>query len=134
MPEKKHLVVIEDEKNILQLYELVLQREDRELHLFSNHSDANEWLKNNTADAILTDEKIIGQNYTGVEWVKELRKSGDDTPVMVVSATVNPLTAKAAGAQKVLHKPPRLEELEKALDEAGAPWTPGRVPVLPREN
>lgn len=116
--QEERVVIIEDEPAMMEWYKEVLETGNRKVYGFSNHEDAKVWLKSNKADVIITDDEILGQKYTGVEWLKEHHKADPDTPVIIISSSSVGAASMAAGAHEFLRKPATLKAIETAVGKA----------------
>ncbi len=82
-------------------------------------AEAKEQLKLSAFDALLLDERLPGQR--GTEFLKELRATGDETPVILLTGHGDiefAVTALQAGAFHFLTKPCRLDVLAATLRRA----------------
>ncbi len=79
-----HIVVIEDEEDLLELYEYHLQKEGYEVSGFLSSSVVRDFLFEESVDLLIVDRNL--PNIEGSEFVKSLRDEGYDMPVIFVSA------------------------------------------------
>ena len=79
-----HILVVEDDREICQLYSRVLVKNGYQVTCVSNGQDALNAIEQNYFDLIISD--IMMPVMNGYELVKELRESGCTTPVMMVTA------------------------------------------------
>ncbi|MDD4884001.1 response regulator transcription factor [Sulfuricurvum sp.] len=78
------IVIVEDEKDILELMEYHLAKEGFETIGFLNTKHVTDVLEEESIDLILMDRNLPGAE--GSEFVESLRKKGIHTPVIFVSA------------------------------------------------
>jgi len=78
------IVIVEDEKDILELMEYHLAKEGFETIGFLNTKHVTDVLEEESVDLILMDRNLPGAE--GSEFVESLRKKGIQTPVIFVSA------------------------------------------------
>ncbi len=108
------ILVIDDEKSLLDLLEVVFKKEGYDVDVFLSSSKALEALeKNGDYDLILTDIKI--PQISGMEVLKRVRKKRPDIPVIMITAygTIKQaVDALKAGALDYVVKPFNVEELK----------------------
>lgn len=108
------ILVIDDEKSLLDLLEVVFKKEGYDVDAFLSSSKALEALeKNGDYDLILTDIKI--PQISGMEVLKRVRKKRPDIPVIMITAygTIKQaVDALKAGALDYVVKPFNVEELK----------------------
>lgn len=80
----KTILVLDDEKNICDLYKAELENEGYRVLTSRSADEANEILKKEKVDLIVLDIRIPGVN--GVDFLKNLRKTESDLPVLISSA------------------------------------------------
>jgi len=78
------IVVVEDERDILDLVEYTLEKEGFDVVGFVDTSKVKEFLDEERVALMLMDRNL--PNYEGSSFVKELRGEGYDTPVIFLSA------------------------------------------------
>ena len=79
-----HILVVEDDREICQLYERVLLKQGYQVTTVSNGRQALEAIDHSYFDLILSD--IMMPEMNGYELVRELRSGGCNTPVMMITA------------------------------------------------
>ena len=79
-----HILIVEDDSEICQLYSRVLQKNGYQVTGVSNGQEALEAIDRTYFDLIISD--IMMPVMNGYEFVKELRDSGFNTPVMMITA------------------------------------------------
>ncbi len=107
------LLVIEDEHKIANALKKALQRESYAVDVSYDGDDGYAMASTEPYDAMIIDRMIPGE-YDGMAIVRELRKTGNHTPILLLTAlgTVHDKTAGLdTGADDYLVKPFALEEL-----------------------
>ena len=79
-----HILVVEDDKEICQLYSKVLIKNGYQVTGAANGKEALEAMESNYYDLIISD--IMMPVMNGYELVQALRESGCNTPVMMITA------------------------------------------------
>ena len=79
-----HILIVEDDREICQLYSRVLVKNGYQVTWVSNGQEALNAIEQNYFDLIISD--IMMPVMNGYELVKELRDSGCTTPVMMITA------------------------------------------------
>ena len=83
-PTSAHIVLIEDEEDLLELSEYHLRKEGYEVTGFLSTKHVEELLLEEDVDLLIVDRNLPG--VEGSEFVQSLRDKGYDTPVIFVSA------------------------------------------------
>ena len=79
-----HILIVEDDKEICQLYSKVLIKNGYQVTGAANGKEALEAMESNYYDLIISD--IMMPVMNGYELVQALRESGCNTPVMMITA------------------------------------------------
>ncbi len=79
-----HIIIIEDEEDLLELSEYRLQKEGYEVTGFLSTKNVEAFLLEEDVDLLIVDRNLPGAE--GSEFVKELRDSGYQMPVIFVTA------------------------------------------------
>jgi DNA-binding response OmpR family regulator len=79
-----HILIIEDEEDILELQEYHLSKEGYEVTGFLNTRKVEEFLEDESVDLLIVDRNL--PSVEGSEFVASLRSKGYDIPVIFVSA------------------------------------------------
>lgn len=107
------LLIIEDEHKIANALKKALQRESYAVDVSYDGDDGYAMATTEPYDAMIIDRMIPGE-YDGLAIVRELRKMGNHTPVLLLTA-LGSITQKTlgldTGADDYLVKPFALEEL-----------------------
>jgi len=109
---KKHILIIEDEEDILELEEYHLQKEGYEVSGFLSTKNVLKFLEEEIVDLLIVDRNLPGAE--GSEFVKYLRELGFDMPVIFVSAKVEDDEVEEGflrGGDDYLRKPFNMNEL-----------------------
>lgn len=107
------LLIIEDERKIAIALKKALQRESYAVDVSYDGDDGYAMASTEPYDAMIVDRMIPGE-YDGLAIVGELRKQGNHTPVLLLTAlgsTTDKTTGLDTGADDYLVKPFALEEL-----------------------
>jgi DNA-binding response OmpR family regulator/anti-sigma regulatory factor (Ser/Thr protein kinase) len=110
-----HIMVVDDDPMMLNIYNRTLRRKAYALHMFNNAKDALESLQQqeHEIELIVLDEMMPGM--TGVEMLEELSKMNIKIPViMITGAKDNELARKVLdyGVTEVIDKPVNNDKLE----------------------
>ena len=118
------LLLIEDEPKTVQSLKQGLEEDGYEVDIAYDGLIGKQLAKNNSYQLIISDIIIPGIN--GIELCKEIRSSGDDTPILMLTAlgtTDDKVTGLDAGADDYLVKPFEFKELlarVRALTKRGS--------------
>ncbi len=122
------LLVADDERDITKAVRTVLERSKYTVDVVDNGSDALEYARTGAYDGILLDIMMPGRD--GLSVLRELRTSGVETPVLLLTALGeldDRVAGLEAGADDYLPKPFAMTELlarVKAMLRRGASYTP----------
>lgn len=106
------ILVVDDEPRVRSALKRALMLDGYEVEVAADGSQALRFLSTDSADAIVLD--ILMPEVNGIEVCRRLRKSGDRTPVLVLSArdaVADRVAGLDVGADDYLVKPFDLEEL-----------------------
>ncbi|MDB5352168.1 MAG: phoB [Planctomycetota bacterium] len=134
MSPSKRILIVEDEPNVRLVFRAALSLDAYILVTAEDGETAQRFQKQAPADLILLDLNMPCMG--GMEFLRRLRESGDDVPVVIVSAhdsTPNVVQAMRLGAIDFLSKPPTPESLRKVVAEvlARAAVKPAKVEPVP---
>lgn len=107
-----HILVVEDDREICQLYERVLLKQGYQVTTVSNGRQALEAIDHSYFDLILSD--IMMPEMNGYELVRELRSGGCNIPVMMITAKDafdDKRQGFLSGSDDYMVKPVDLEEM-----------------------
>jgi DNA-binding response OmpR family regulator len=141
MNRSRHILIVEDEPNVRLVFRAALASADYAVSTAADGETALRWLKRAPTDLILLDLQMPGLG--GMETLRRLRESGDDTPVVVVSAhdsVPNVVQSVRLGAVDFLPKPTTPEALRRVVgdvlarnDPAPGPSRPAAHPEAPAD-
>lgn len=115
----RHILIVDDDSAILQLFEQFLQRKGFSTSVASDGFEAIIQLKKRTPDLLITD--IIMDGMDGLALIREVRKKEIHMPVIAISGgrcvmSVDfELRAEKIGADEFLEKPIRLTDLLQSI-------------------
>jgi two-component system response regulator (stage 0 sporulation protein F) len=124
----KTVLVVDDEMENRRTYGEILERMDCTVMVRPDGESALALLRDKDCtviDAVITDYRMPGMN--GIEFVTELRRSLPDVPVIMVTAYGNIetyLQSVSLGVFEFVHKPVRMEELERIVRHVLRPAGP----------
>jgi DNA-binding NtrC family response regulator len=106
VPRKAHLLLIDDDANTLASLARAFRLAGHEATVCDNANRAAELLQTQRFDLILSDVVMPGKS--GMELLEELKKSGLQTPIVLISGQANiemAVKATRLGALDFLEKP-----------------------------
>ena len=106
------VLVVDDERPVREALERAFRLEGYDVRLAQDGEEAIRLLANDPADAVVLD--ILMPNLDGLEVCKRLRRAGDSTPILMLTArdaVGDRVEGLDAGADDYLVKPFALEEL-----------------------
>ncbi|MGB7844881.1 MAG: sigma-54 dependent transcriptional regulator [Candidatus Acidiferrum sp.] len=119
MPRKAHLLLIDDDPNTLASLARAFRLAGHEATVCDNAHRAAELLRTERFDLILSDVVMPGK--TGMELLEELKKSGLQTPIVLISGQANiemAVKATRLGALDFLEKPLTTDKLLLTVENA----------------
>ena len=119
MPRKAHLLLIDDDANTLASLARAFRLAGHEATVCDNANRAAELLQTQRFDLILSDVVMPGK--TGMELLEELKKSGLQTPIVLISGQANiemAVRATRLGALDFLEKPLTTDKLLLTVENA----------------
>jgi len=124
VPQRKQVLVVEDDESIATLVARVLTRSSFEVCHVGSAEGALEQLQGRTWDCVIADVRLPGMS--GLDLTRRLRSEGRKLPVVVMTAQVVPPMeedARRAGADAFLRKPftpsGLRAEMVRMMDAAG---------------
>ncbi|SLN14325.1 Transcriptional regulatory protein YycF [Pseudoruegeria aquimaris] len=120
----KHILVIEDEPNIIEAIRFILSRDGWRVDTHSNGEDAVEVVKRTLPDVLVLD--VMLPNKSGYDILKELREAEDTRALPILMLTARGQTkdremAERYGASQFMTKPfSNAEVLENLRQLVGA--------------
>lgn len=117
---KPKVVAVDDSRMILNIYKATLHELGYEPVLFEFPKSAIEWLQTEKPLMVLTDLNM--PDITGIQLTEAVRKkfSAKVLPIIMVTTqneTKDNEAARAAGVNKIIHKPFNAQSLKAAMDE-----------------
>ena len=119
MPRKAHLLLIDDDPNTLASLSRAFRLAGHEATVCDNANRAIELLQSQRFDLILSDVVMPGKS--GMELLEELKKSGLQTPIVMISGQANiemAVKATRLGALDFLEKPLTTDKLLLTVENA----------------
>jgi len=109
LPNKKQVLVVDDDLELLQLVRVLLSRISIDAVSFENAADAAQYLRTEPLPDLLILDLML-PDVSGVEFLRQLRSKPnfDTMPVLILSALIDPDRIRAAldaGADRYLTKP-----------------------------
>jgi DNA-binding response OmpR family regulator len=112
----RHILIVDDEPNVRLVFRTALESTGAELAAAEDGEAALAWLRANAVDLVLLDLQMPGIGGMGV--LEQLRASGNDVPVIIITAHGSIPDAVAAmklGAIDFLSKPLTPDALRRAV-------------------
>jgi two-component system, NtrC family, nitrogen regulation response regulator NtrX len=119
VPRKAHLLLIDDDPNTLASLSRAFRLAGHEATVCDNANRAFELIQSQHFDLILSDVVMPGK--TGMELLEEVKKSGLQTPIVLISGQANiemAVKATRLGALDFLEKPLTTDKLLLTVDNA----------------
>jgi len=116
MPNKKHILIVEDSESIMSFLEIILKSEGYSAHKASNATDGLNILQKKKIDLITLDLGL--PDMDGTEMLEKIRDISPYKPVIVLSVRNNSITKKIAATLGVKHyitKPFEADEILEAV-------------------
>ena len=113
----QRILVVDDEKNMRRVLEIMLQRMGHQAGVAESGEQALELLERQSYDLVISDLRMSG--IDGAELLRRLRSAGNDVPFIIVTAHGSIESAVAAmkeGANDYILRPFDVETLRLALD------------------
>jgi two-component system, NtrC family, response regulator PilR len=113
------ILVVDDEKSILEFLEIMLSREGFSVEVVSDAKAAMEKIKAHRFDIVITDISMPGMN--GIELLGHVKQQSNDSAVIIMTAhgsTGSAVEAMKLGAADYLTKPFEIEEMKIAIQAA----------------
>jgi DNA-binding NtrC family response regulator len=119
LPEKKQVLVVDDEANLRRVLAALLARENYDVHTAENGEVALQILREHHIDLVITDLRM--PRMDGMELLREVQRLDHALPVVMLTAhgTVdNAVEALKLGAQDYLTKPFDQAEIRSVVQKA----------------
>lgn len=106
----KQIFIVEDDKDIRELLELLLRSQDYRVQSFSTAQDFESGIRSQKPDLVLLD--IMLPDGNGLDICKKLttKPETEEIPVVLMSAHVNADIYKDVGAKDFISKPFNIED------------------------
>ncbi len=79
----KKIIIIDDEKDMLEMLSEALKIDDVEVHAFSDANEATKQFKSNKFDLAIVDIRL--SDRSGIELIKEFSKHSPDVKIIAIS-------------------------------------------------
>jgi DNA-binding NtrC family response regulator len=112
----KKILIVDDEVDVCEFMQNFFRKRKYEVLICHNGNDALNMFTSNNPDLMLLDIKMEGLD--GLQVLEQLKKQNPNAKVIMVSGTENSGAvehAKQLGALDFIHKPLKLEEIEKVV-------------------
>lgn len=119
MASSPRILVIDDEADLRELFEITLIRMGLDVDSADSVGKARRYLENNHYDLVITDMRLPDGN--GLELVEEVAQKYNETPIAVITAfgsADNAVTALKTGAFDYISKPVELHQLRTMVHSA----------------
>jgi DNA-binding NtrC family response regulator len=116
MNKEKAIFVIDDEKDLLELLALYFEDNGHKIVVFENSQDLERSFEKNDPIAIVTD--LIIPNDSGLEIIKNIRKTNTKVPIYVISgypAIHNKSEFEELGVTAIISKPFNMNDFAKQV-------------------
>ena len=110
------LLIVDDEEDIREFARHFFQKRSIEVLTASGGKEALDSIALNTPNSVLLDVRM--GDMTGVDVLRKLRGSGNQTKIVMVTGVEDPVVIKQVndlGVCGYVHKPLALEELERVV-------------------
>ncbi|WP_262494932.1 response regulator transcription factor [Aquimarina sediminis] len=117
---KKKILIVDDEPNIVMSLEYAFKKNDFEVFIARDGSEAIEILKSKTPDVVLLD--IMMPNIDGYQTLEHIRSNASTKNIKVIFLTAKNKTSDvekglAMGVDKYLTKPFSIKKIMKEINE-----------------
>lgn len=116
---RAHLLIVEDDPEMLDLLRKVLEKEGYRVSLAADSHEATAWLSKIPFDLVVTD--MVMPDNGGLELLQDIRASQPALPVIIITAFGDWGTYSRAlelGAAAFISKPLKMAELTTAIHTA----------------
>lgn len=117
--EQIRVLVVEDARDVLEPTRLLLQGFGYEVTGTSSAEEAYRYFESIHPQVLVVDYKLPGMN--GIEFLRHAKAADPKVSAIVITGLTSQMASVEAQAQEmgvaVLHKPVRVEELQKAIEE-----------------
>jgi DNA-binding response OmpR family regulator len=133
MTRHAHILIVDDEPNVRLVFRTALESGGYTTDLAEDGEAALLWLENTPFDLVLLDLRMPGMD--GMDVLESLRETGNDVPVVIVTAhgsVPNAVQAMKLGAIDFLSKPLSPDRLRAVVAEVLERHAAGRGAPTPR--
>ena len=122
MAGKRILVMVDDERTILDVFEEIFRKADFELKTFHNPEEALDFILENSTNvfALATDLKM--PEMSGIELIEKIKEKADFIPCYLITAYASLAPEDEQNIERVFKKPmqiaPFREEMQALFDKA----------------
>jgi two-component system response regulator HydG len=116
-PQRFSILIVDDEQDLCESLAYVLEDLGFVTSTANTTAQAYHQIMNNKIDIVLSDVRMPGEN--GVEMIRRVRMQKAQEPVFILMTGFTDITEKealAAGAEVMLRKPVKLEQLQMLLE------------------
>jgi DNA-binding NtrC family response regulator len=112
------VVVLDDELDACRLMQRVISAMGHEVHGFTDHQDALEWLRGNRPDLAVIDIKLRGVN--GLNVLESIQQLFSTKVIMISGCPTEEAVERAMkmGVEDFLSKPLEIADLEELVNRA----------------
>lgn len=112
------VLVVDDERDVLNVFSEMLKLIGFKVYAVDNTADALNIMNNSKFDLIITD--LIMPDMNGLDFIKQLRKHGNNTPVVITSG-LNPkkvmINFDEYGISEYIIKPFTINDIKQKLSK-----------------
>jgi DNA-binding NtrC family response regulator len=115
----KNILLVDDDPTVSETLVGLFDREEFRFHQLEDGNRALEFIDNNSLDLVLLDVNL--PSVSGLDILKEIKKSDAQLPVIVISgyvSTENAIEAMKEGAYEYITKPFQIERLMMTINKA----------------
>jgi len=128
MKKKPIILVVDDEKIVLELFQRILKKKEYTVLTANNDKEALESVEKEKPDLVILDLQLPGIN--GIEVLRRIKKIDENIEVIVITGYGTIKTVKTAmklGAYDYITKPLAINYLSSLIKKALSPVSPKRL-------
>ena len=128
MKKKPIILVVDDEKIVLELFWRILKKKEYTVLTANNDKEALELVEKEKPDLVILDLQLPGIN--GIEVLRRIKKIDENIEVIVITGYGTKKTVKTAmklGAYDYITKPLAINYLSSLIKKALSPVSPKRL-------
>ena len=125
MPPMKHILIVDDDKDICLLLERFLKKKSFSVSATHSGASAIDYLKNNATDLVLLDFKL--PDYTGIDVLQKIKIVNPEIQVIIITGYSDmrvAIDALKKGAFDYVVKPLYPDEISVSYTHLTLPTTP----------